>query len=261
MPKKNDIHPSEIISKISKNMNIEILNDGGNKAFYRPKEDKVHLPEAGYFKSDYEYNATALHELSHATGAAHRLNRNFLNSFGSPEYAYEELVAEISSVFMSKNLSECVNGFTMDNHKAYIQSWISQIKEKPETLISAIKEANKAADYLEEAIERTPVIENLKSNSEILEVDKDKIVDAPENGVRERARGKEIIKDLVAHDFTPNKKLVKHIMDLDQCTGKNNTLSDISKMHKSRTTLNEQTKSVLDQIVKECQMQEMALAQ
>ena len=50
-------------------------------------------------------------------------------------------------------------------------------------------------------------------------------------------------------------------MDLDQCTGKNNTLSDISKMHKSRTTLNEQTKSVLDQIVKECQMQEMALAQ
>lgn len=261
LPKKNDIHPSEIISKISKNMNIEILNDGGNKAFYRPKEDKVHLPEAGYFKSDYEYNATALHELSHATGAAHRLNRNFLNSFGSPEYAYEELVAEISSVFMSKNLSECVNGFTMDNHKAYIQSWISQIKEKPETLISAIKEANKAADYLEEAIERTPVIENLKSNSEILEVDKDKIVDAPENGVRERARGKEIKKDLVAHDFIPNKKLVKHIMDLDQCTGKNNTLSDISKMHKSRTTLNEQTKSILDQIVKECQMQEMALAQ
>ena len=37
----------------------------------------------------------------------------------------------------------------IDNHKAYIQSWIQEISKKPETLINAIKDADKAADYME----------------------------------------------------------------------------------------------------------------
>lgn len=179
MPEKKDINPDEILATICKNMNIEIVNDGGGRAFYRPSEDKIHLPKAGYFNSDYAYNSVAMHELSHATGAPHRLNRNIQNLFGSEDYAFEELIAEISSVFMSKDLSSCMEPYEMDNHKAYVQGWISHIKEKPDILIQAIKEANKAADYLEEAAELVP--KRTQDKEDILEVDAEKIVAIPMN--------------------------------------------------------------------------------
>ena len=35
------------------------------------------------------------------------------------------------------------------NHKAYVQSWIGAIREKPETLIKAIKDAQAAANYMD----------------------------------------------------------------------------------------------------------------
>ena len=178
LPEKRNITPDKILDTICKNMDIEILNDGGDRAFYRPSEDKIHLPEAGYFESDYAYNSVALHELSHATGAAHRLNRNIQNLFGSPDYAFEELVAEISSTFMSQDLANCGNGFEMDNHKAYIQSWISAIKEKPEILMQAIKEANRVADYLEVAAEL--VKEQKLSKEEAFEIGADKVLEESE---------------------------------------------------------------------------------
>lgn len=100
------------------------------------------------FHSDYEVNATAFHELAHSTGHPKRLNRNIQNNpFGSEAYAYEELVAEISSCFLGFNTPQTQEH--IDNHKAYIQSWIQAISKKPETLINAIKDADKAADYME----------------------------------------------------------------------------------------------------------------
>ena len=37
----------------------------------------------------------------------------------------------------------------IDNHKAYVQSWIQAIREKPETLVKAIKDAQAAANYMD----------------------------------------------------------------------------------------------------------------
>ena len=145
----NNINPDELIARLSKNMAVEILNDGRDRAFYNTLEDKIHMPMAEHFKSDYAYNATALHELAHSSGAAHRLNRDLNNMFGSSSYAYEELIAEISSCFMSASLRIKQDKAHVDNHKAYVQSWIKAIKEKPETLIKAIREAEKAANYME----------------------------------------------------------------------------------------------------------------
>ena len=69
-------------------------------------------------------------------------------------YAYEELIAEISSCFMSANLRMEQQEGHIKNHKAYVQSWIGQIKEKPETLITAVQQAEKAAAYMEYQAER-----------------------------------------------------------------------------------------------------------
>lgn len=146
---ENDINPAELIGKISEGMGVEIVNDGGNEAFYRIKEDKIHLPLAKYFDDEYAYNATALHELSHATGHPSRLNRIKDGGLNREYYAYEELVAEISSCFMAGDLPISMSDEHFENHKAYIASWIEGIKNKPEILAKAIGEAQKAADYLE----------------------------------------------------------------------------------------------------------------
>ena len=122
----NDINSHGIIKMLSANMEVEILNDGGDRAFYRPSEDKIHMPFPKYFESDYAYDAITLHELAHSTGAAHRLNRNLSNMFGSSDYAYEELIVEITSCFMSTNLRMKLDKQHIDNHKAYVQSWIQK---------------------------------------------------------------------------------------------------------------------------------------
>lgn len=140
---------SDIIHKIADGMQVTIAYDGGERAYYSPTSDKIHLPLADNFVSEYELNATAAHELGHATGHTSRLNRAQLNMFGSPEYAYEELVAEMCSCFVSFNYSDHLTDVHLNNHKAYVQSWIQAIREKPETLTNAIKDAQAAADYME----------------------------------------------------------------------------------------------------------------
>ena len=147
---KRDVNPSEVIQTISQNTGVEIVHDGGDQAFYRIAEDKVHLPLPEHFFSDYDYNATALHELAHSTGNEKRLNRQF-GSFGDEKYAREELVAELTSCFMAAELPVPQSKEHLENHQAYIQSWISELKEKPESLMQAVKEAEKAATYLEKA--------------------------------------------------------------------------------------------------------------
>lgn len=121
--------------------------EGGNEAFYRPSDDSLHMPLYEDFKSEYGYIATFLHECGHATGAEHRLNRNIKNSFGTEDYAKEELRAEIASAFTAQALG-IGQGEKLDNHAAYIQSWIKTLKDNPNELFAAIKDAEKISDYL-----------------------------------------------------------------------------------------------------------------
>ena len=165
---KKDIDAARLVKAVSCGMGVDILNDGGDSAFYRPSEDKVHLPEPGAFVSEYAYNATALHELAHATGHSSRLNRDFLNHFGSESYAYEELVAEMASAFMGVDLG--ADEAHVNNHKAYIQSWASQIKESPRQLVSAVKDAYAATEYMETAAVLKPEqeIERRSANAALI---------------------------------------------------------------------------------------------
>jgi len=140
---------SEVVSTLSSSMSVELLYDGGSRAFYRPSEDKIHLPAPASFHDEYEFNATALHELAHATGHESRLDRPHGGGFGTPEYAYEELVAEISSCFMGITLDVQQMPQHLDNHKAYVQGWIEAIEEKPETLMQAIADAQRAARFMD----------------------------------------------------------------------------------------------------------------
>ena len=81
------------------------IRHGGGKAFYSPAGDYVQMPPRECFVDEPAYYATALHELAHWTGAKHRLNRlTDKQPFGSPEYAKEEIRADLSSLFLAAEL-------------------------------------------------------------------------------------------------------------------------------------------------------------
>lgn len=149
---KNEIEPSKVLEQISKGMKVEIYNDGEDRAFYRPSTDDIHLPLPEVFSSDNEYNATAFHELGHATGHESRLNRDQSGVFGTSTYAKEELVAEITSAFMAETTGINLEDMNMENHKAYVNGWIASIEDDPEYLMKAISQAHDAADYMQQFV-------------------------------------------------------------------------------------------------------------
>ena len=128
------------------------FHEGGSEAFYSPGADSITMPPDTFFVDSYGYMSTFLHECGHATGHKSRLDRDLTGRFGTPEYAKEELRAEIASAFTSQALgfgkeAEDLSG-AMANHKAYIQSWIKVIEDQPNELFAAIKDAEKISDYL-----------------------------------------------------------------------------------------------------------------
>lgn len=146
---KNSIDEDVVINKISQGMGVEIIESKNSKsAFYTPGEDYIKIPAKEQFKSQGDYVSTTLHELAHATGHEKRLNRDQEGRFGSKKYAFEELIAEITSSFMGEYVKEPITDEILDNHKAYIQSWAGSIKDNKNFLFKAIKEAEKASDYM-----------------------------------------------------------------------------------------------------------------
>ncbi len=63
-----------------------ILRIGGDRAFYSPSTDHIQLPIEAAFDTPEKWSATAMHELSHWTGAGHRLNRDLSGRVGSVSY-------------------------------------------------------------------------------------------------------------------------------------------------------------------------------
>lgn len=144
-----NITDEEVVKKVSEGMGVPINHvDNSPAAYYRPTSDEIYLPALGQFHSQADYAATALHELGHATGHKNRLNRNMTGGFGSEDYAHEELIAEIASVFMSEFISVPLSSTVMDNHKAYVQSWAQAIRKDKNVLFQAIRQATEAADYM-----------------------------------------------------------------------------------------------------------------
>ena len=166
----------QLVQTLSQNMGVPVYTDGGDRAYYSPGKDEIHLPKPESFFSEYAFNSTALHELAHSTGHASRLNRDLSGGFGSQAYAYEELVAEMCSAFMSADLAAEATQEHIENHKAYVQSWIKAIREKPETLVKAIKDAQEAAAYMGSQAELIPEEENRKVVESAMGIPEDKII-------------------------------------------------------------------------------------
>ncbi len=100
-------------------------------------------PPQAYFEP-VNWHRTALHELGHWSGAAHRLARDMSGGFGSASYAKEELVAEMTAAFLCANLGIVPTV----RHADYIGSWLEVLRDDDRAIIRAASAASKAADYL-----------------------------------------------------------------------------------------------------------------
>jgi antirestriction protein ArdC len=121
---------------------------GGNRAFYSPSHDFIQMPHATQFERIDNYYSTLAHEFIHWTGAKHRLNRTFGGVFGNPEYAAEELVAELGAAFMCGVLA--INSEPRADHANYLASWLAVLKADKRAIFTAASKAQQAADYLQE---------------------------------------------------------------------------------------------------------------
>jgi antirestriction protein ArdC len=121
------------------------IKHGGNRAFFRPSGDFIQMPHLEQFIDSDNYYATLLHELTHWSGGPDRLARVMGKKHGDKEYAFEELVAELGSVFLCSLLGISIE---KNQHPEYLQSWITSLRENPQILWKAASKAQEAFDFI-----------------------------------------------------------------------------------------------------------------
>lgn len=148
--------PIERAEALLKGINVPILHDQQDEAYYTPQRDSIHLPARAAFPDAGAYYATALHEAGHATGHKNRLARPF-GPFASEIYAREELRAEIGSFMLCRDLGL---PFDPGQHASYVNSWVKALKEHKNEIFAAARDADEIRQWITDP-ERRPQLERI----------------------------------------------------------------------------------------------------
>lgn len=156
----NGMYNNEALNKVIEEKDgwiCPIVLDPARGAAYSPLDNYIHVPPKGNyrihegnaeetFKDGQSYYSTALHEMAHSTGHESVLKRDGIvkfDGFGSPSYAKEELVAELTAAMVSSTL-----GFDKritENSAAYLKGWAAALRKEPKYIISVMSDVNKAS--------------------------------------------------------------------------------------------------------------------
>lgn len=157
------IDPAEAVMAIAEGLQQKEAGSlkirfAGSQPAYSPRTDEVRIPPPAQHLSADEFHASLLHECVHATGHPKRLARLHMDAkFGSAEYAREELVAEIGTCMALVTVNLPPSKTSLDNHAAYIGSWLKLLREDRTEIFRAAALAQKATDYLcERALRASP---------------------------------------------------------------------------------------------------------
>lgn len=128
------------------------IRHGGDEAFYLPSMDYIAMPPREMFRdtststATENYYSVLFHELTHWTGAKHRLDRLNDEKLGGNDYAFEELVAEIGAAICCASTG--VTSSPREDHARYINNWLKALKNDKRFIFSAASQAQKAVDFL-----------------------------------------------------------------------------------------------------------------
>jgi len=146
----NGFDPLPIAEEILISSGVDIL-EGGTRAYYQLKMDHIGMPDRGRFSNAYDFYVTALHELAHATKHKSRCDRkSYETKIVRGAYAFEELVAELSSMFTAAKIGL---GGDLDGHASYIDSWLGVLREDKRAIFRAAAQAQKAHEWIMAQVE------------------------------------------------------------------------------------------------------------
>ena len=148
----DDVSEAEIVanSYIGREHNGPALKlvGGSDAAFYHPFSDSITLPEKVQFSSGDRYYSTLFHEMGHSTGHTSRLDRDFNgHEQGSRDYSFEELVAELTAAYLSRETGTD-NTDASEQNAAYIASWLKRLENDRNMIIKASAHAPRAAHHI-----------------------------------------------------------------------------------------------------------------
>lgn len=121
------------------------VQHGGSRAFFQLGGDFIRLPSFDSFTHADHYQSTLAHELTHWTGHKSRLDRQFGSRFGTDDYAFEELVAELGSAFICASIGVSLNCL---QHADYIGNWLKILRNDKRAIFTAASKAKQAAEYI-----------------------------------------------------------------------------------------------------------------
>ena len=129
------------------NLGINFNESGQGRCYYTPSKDSIHMPYKSNFNSLDEYYSVLLHEIAHWTGHKTRLNRDEkIKDLSDNDYAFEELVAELSSMFLSAHFG--IGFEPTEQNATYLNSWLKALKGDDAYIWKASKYASEVVNYL-----------------------------------------------------------------------------------------------------------------
>lgn len=123
-----------------------------DRAYFSPSQNEIILPEKAQFSDGQSFYSTAFHECIHATGSSDQLNRLQPGAtFGSPEYAREELVAELGAALTAHRYG--FDAHIKEESAAYLKSWLKSLKEEPAFIKTTLFDVKRATAMLTQCLD------------------------------------------------------------------------------------------------------------
>ena len=143
-----DAAANEVIYDYLDRSGVKMTHESGDRAYYQPMTDTVVIPVRKQFAETAEFYSTIFHELTHSTGHESRLNRLEKTAFfGTESYSKEEFIAEIGAATLVNHCGIKTSS-SFRNSTAYIQNWLSVLKNDKRFIVSAAGKAEKAINLI-----------------------------------------------------------------------------------------------------------------
>lgn len=141
----------EIIKDYILRSKLKFENRLQDSAYYQPSKHKIILPLKSQFENMNTYYGTLFHELGHSTGHSSLLNRSGIvkySPFGSKSYSKEELIAEMTSTFITTFLNINTDDL-FTNSASYLKGWASVLNTTlKNSIMSALTKAQQAFNLI-----------------------------------------------------------------------------------------------------------------
>lgn len=121
-------------------------------AYYSISKNEIIVPEKEQFKSGESFYGTLFHEMTHSTGAEGVLDRFTPTAFGSPEYAREELVAELGSALVAQHYG--MTKYIKEDSCPYLKGWLDELKESPQFIKTTLLDVKRAASLITQKVDK-----------------------------------------------------------------------------------------------------------